>query len=34
VGFAHDTIGVYDLDYRWRVIRDLLSDLHRGLARQ
>lgn len=34
VGFADDTIGVYDLDYRWRVIRHLLSDLHRGLARQ
>lgn len=33
VGFSHNTIGVYDLDYRWRVIRNLLSDLHRGLAR-
>jgi hypothetical protein len=33
VGFSRDTIGVYDLDYRWEVIRDLLSDLHRGLAR-
>jgi len=34
VGFSHDTIGVYDLDYRWPVIRNLLGDLHRGLARR
>ena len=33
VGFSPDTIGVYDLDYRWPIIRDLLSDLHRGLTR-
>jgi hypothetical protein len=32
-GFEHDTIGVYDLDYRWNRVRYLLSDLHRGLAR-
>lgn len=31
VGFSHDTVGVYDLDYRWKVVRTLLSDLHRGL---
>jgi hypothetical protein len=34
VGFSYDTIGVYDLDYRWTVIRNLLGDLHRGLVRQ
>ena len=34
IGFSHDTIGVYDVDYRWSVIKTLLSDLHRGLVRQ
>ena len=34
IGYSHDTIGVYDVDYRWRVIRNMLSDLHRGLVRQ
>lgn len=27
------TIGVYDIDYRWKPVRNLLSDLHRGLGR-
>ncbi len=33
VGFSANTIGVYDLDYRWAVVRDLLNDLRRGLTR-
>jgi hypothetical protein len=33
VGFGSDTVGVYDLDYRWNRVRYLLWDLHRGLAR-
>ncbi|MRG95717.1 DUF6361 family protein [Polyangium spumosum] len=33
VGFGPDTVGVYDLDYRWGRVRSLLWDLHRGLAR-
>ena len=32
-GFDRNTVGVYDLDYRWNRVRYLLSDLHRGLAR-
>lgn len=33
VGFDQRTVTVYDLDYRWDQVRDLLWDLHRGLAR-
>ena len=33
MGFDRNTVGVYDLDYRWNRVRYLLSDLHRGLAR-
>lgn len=33
VGFGPDTVGVYDLDYRWNRVRYLLWDLHHGLAR-
>jgi hypothetical protein len=32
-GFDRNTVGVYDLDYRWNRVRYLLWDLHRGLAR-
>jgi hypothetical protein len=32
-GFGPNSIGVYDLDYRWKRVRYLLWDLHRGLAR-
>lgn len=32
-GFDRDTIGVYDIDYRWNRIRYLLWDLHHGLRR-
>lgn len=31
--FDSTTVGVYDLDYRWNVVRLLLRDLHRGLVR-
>ena len=31
-GFDRDTVGVYDLDYRWNRVRYLLWDLHRGLG--
>ena len=33
IGFGPKTVSVYDLDYRWDRVRDLLWDLHRGLAR-
>ena len=32
-GFDRNTVGVYDIDYRWNQVRNLLSDLHRGLAK-
>lgn len=32
--FDEKTLNVYDLDYRWDHVRTILSDLHRGLARE
>jgi hypothetical protein len=32
-GFGINTVTIYDLDYRWNQIRNLLRDLHSGLVR-